>query len=761
MIAKIGKYTIIEQIGKGSMGIVYKARDPEIGRVVAIKTIHLPEGSAAEQQELILRLKQEARAAGSLNHPNIVVIYEYGEDHGAPYIAMAYVDGRELKSYIEGGQRFSVENICSIMAQTLDALDYSHRNNIVHRDIKPANIMLMADLHVMITDFGIARLESSELTQLGSTMGTPAYMSPEQCLGRPVDGRSDIFSAGIILYQLLTGEKPFAGPSNASIIQKIVSKEEQPPPPTELNGSIPEGFDAIIAKCLAKNPADRFASAAECAAAIQAVADAQPAGSVADHTDDSSAQEIDATVVLPGEEKSILQDKDAGEHEHDPLENENEGTIMLSGLESLESDSSGVSFSGRCNDAEKGEFIASASRENEPKNKGTFLLDSSWRKKRFVLTALILSSVLLAIFFIMHWGHNQHAPGGNTRPTETDKPTQTGQSLNTTAEDNRETTQPPASERSDKQINALLEEAQEHIKNFRVTVPKGNNAVETLRKVLQIAPENRAANEMLQNIVAGYASLGEGALGENNIRKANLLYEQGKKIADEFHLPMDKLDTLSDHIAEKQPTTPKEAISPGSVKPSPDSAPVTSFLALQTAVIYQAHNGSDTVLQPGATLQSGDKYKIIIVPEQECYLYLLQKDSAGGLFPIFPRMEENEGLANPLQKGRQYEIPGWGRYFYLDEQTGRESIFFYAADKPDQTMEEDVRLLNSKTASKKEQKKAEKELLRYLSTKKTVGATQPGKVVTLKGKDGAYTSRLSKIPKLDKNLFYLFSFNHE
>jgi len=271
MIKKIGNYEIIGEIGKGAMGVVYKARDLTIDRIVALKTIRLPDASTANERELIARLKQEAQAAGRLSHPNIVVIYEYGEENGIAFISMGFVEGRELKSYMDSGEKFSLETICNIMSQTLDALAFSHKNNIIHRDIKPSNIMLMANGHVMMTDFGIARLESSELTQAGVTMGTPNFMSPEQCMGQRVDGRSDLFSAGVVLYQLLTGEKPFDGPSIASILQKIITVE--PLPPSQLNMMIPIEFDAVISKALAKRPAERFPSVIGFAAAIKAASE--------------------------------------------------------------------------------------------------------------------------------------------------------------------------------------------------------------------------------------------------------------------------------------------------------------------------------------------------------------------------------------------------------------------------------------------------------------------------------------------------------
>ena len=276
MLKQLGKYTIMEQIGKGSMGKVYKAKDQNIGRVAAIKTIKLPDSSDTEKKALVRRFKQEAMAAGNLNHPNIVVIYEYDEVDDIAYIAMEYIEGVELKSYFDNNEVFSQNRIIEIMTQLLDALEYSHRRGVIHRDIKPSNIMITPSGQVKVTDFGIARLESSELTQAGSTLGTPSYMSPEQCTGQAVDARSDLFSAGVLLYQLLTGDKPFTGPSITAILHKIT--QMSPPPPSKLNFGISPGFDPILEKCLAKRPEDRFASAAELSGALSALVDTdQPA----------------------------------------------------------------------------------------------------------------------------------------------------------------------------------------------------------------------------------------------------------------------------------------------------------------------------------------------------------------------------------------------------------------------------------------------------------------------------------------------------
>ncbi len=288
---KLGKYTIESELGKGSMGIVYNAMDPVIERRVALKTIRRDFLDPEEADEIISRFKREAQAAGRLNHPNIVTVYEYGEEENTAFLAMEFVNGRELKDIFQNREWFSLDNSIKIMDQLLEALSYSHKKGVVHRDIKPGNIIVMDNGRIKVTDFGIARIESSNLTQLGSVMGTPNYMSPEQVEGQRVDGRSDIFSAGVIFYQLLTGEKPFGGDSITTIMHKVMHVD--PINPSELNVSVPTAFDAEIKKALAKNPDDRFQTAAEFAKAIQEAINRGASGKNAKKTKD------DATVLQP------------------------------------------------------------------------------------------------------------------------------------------------------------------------------------------------------------------------------------------------------------------------------------------------------------------------------------------------------------------------------------------------------------------------------------------------------------------------------
>ncbi|MGH8712488.1 MAG: serine/threonine-protein kinase, partial [Casimicrobiaceae bacterium] len=250
-----------------AMGVVYEGYDPMIKRIVALKTIRADQLAGADAANVVARFRREAQAAGRLSHPNIVPIYEFGEDAGTWFIAMECIRGRELKQAFETNERFTTADIVRVMSQVLDALDYSHRQGVIHRDIKPANIFLLPGGVVKVADFGIAHIETSNLTQVGAVMGTPSYMSPEQIMGLPVDGRSDLFSAGVILYQFLTGERPFAG-SATTTMQKVL--KEDPLPPSSLNVQAPSGMDAVVRKALAKRPEDRFQTAREFADAVKA-----------------------------------------------------------------------------------------------------------------------------------------------------------------------------------------------------------------------------------------------------------------------------------------------------------------------------------------------------------------------------------------------------------------------------------------------------------------------------------------------------------
>jgi len=253
---QLGKYAISEVLGKGAMGVVYKGFDPHIRRTVALKTIRKELIDDDQATTLLARFRNEAQAAGRLSHPGIVGVYEWGEAGDLVFLAMEYVSGNSLGEYFKRGTRFDGHDAVSVMAQLLEALHYAHEQGVWHRDIKPANIIIMNNGKLKIADFGIARIDSSNLTQTGSIMGTPGYMAPEQYSGPSVDWRADIFSAGVVMYQLLTGTRPFTG-NPESIAYKIC--HVQPVLPSEADpGRCTTQFDAVVMKALAKKPADRY-----------------------------------------------------------------------------------------------------------------------------------------------------------------------------------------------------------------------------------------------------------------------------------------------------------------------------------------------------------------------------------------------------------------------------------------------------------------------------------------------------------------------
>ena len=256
---KAGRYEILGELGRGGMGVVYRAKDPLIGRIVAVKTIRLSEeGTGMSHAQLVEHFQTEARAAGLLTHPNIVVIYDVGESDGVYYITMELVNGKSLQSMLDSGEKFPLTRLLRIMGQVCSALQFAHDNGVVHRDIKPANIMLSGDDSVKITDFGTAKILQYGAAQQTSAMGTPGYMPPEQIKGKAVDGRTDIFSLGVMLYEMTTGQKPFPGQDIATILYRILN--EEPAPPHEVNPSIPLGVSSTIMKALSKSPDLRYES---------------------------------------------------------------------------------------------------------------------------------------------------------------------------------------------------------------------------------------------------------------------------------------------------------------------------------------------------------------------------------------------------------------------------------------------------------------------------------------------------------------------
>jgi serine/threonine protein kinase len=261
---RIGRYEVEKELGAGAMAVVYKAVDPLIGRTVAIKTIKIDASIGLEHEELRQRFYREAQNAGNLNHPNIVTIYDIGAAGNVDYIAMEFVEGESLQDWMIKNPIPPVQQTVAIIEQIASGLDYAASHGIIHRDIKPANILLTLDMKAKIADFGIAKISTSKFTQTGAVIGTPSYMSPEQAMGKTLDGRTDIFSLGVIFYEMLTGEKPFTGTNSSTIIYKIL--HEEPVQPQQLNVTLHPAFNEIVGRMLAKDPDRRYQS---CAALIQ------------------------------------------------------------------------------------------------------------------------------------------------------------------------------------------------------------------------------------------------------------------------------------------------------------------------------------------------------------------------------------------------------------------------------------------------------------------------------------------------------------
>jgi len=282
-LKRLGRYEILGELGRGAMGAVYRARDPKIDRIVAIKTILSRPDDPAEEEQYRKRFFREAQAAGKLSAAGIVNIYDIGEDDATklPYIVMEFVAGKTLDQYVaESGGRLAVGRSLDLIQQIATALDAAHAQGILHRDIKPANIMVTEDGQTKIADFGIAKLRHNDFTMTGQILGTPAYMSPEQLNGdKALDGRSDLFSLGVIAYWLLTGQKPFAADNPTSLAFQIVYKE--PPPPREVNSALAPEFDHLLRKMLAKEPAERYARCRDCAADIDDLRAGRPLRSLA------------------------------------------------------------------------------------------------------------------------------------------------------------------------------------------------------------------------------------------------------------------------------------------------------------------------------------------------------------------------------------------------------------------------------------------------------------------------------------------------
>src|SRR5919205_2462500 len=283
----LGRYNIERTIGQGAMGVIYEGADPRLGRRVAIKTILKAQLDERAAKDYSMRFVREAQAVARLNHPHIVQVYDFGEEGDIAYLVMEFIKGKELKNFFDANERFDLKEVVRIMGELCEALEFAHNAGIIHRDIKPANVMIDAQGRTKLTDFGVARVQdndktSVERTQAGTMVGTPAYMSPEQITGGTIDKRTDVFSAGIILYQFLTGEKPFTGSGAWTIAKKII--QEEPPLPSSLNNAVTSLFDAVVNQALAKNPDQRFQSARDLSVALKRALEGKPEEDDSDKT---------------------------------------------------------------------------------------------------------------------------------------------------------------------------------------------------------------------------------------------------------------------------------------------------------------------------------------------------------------------------------------------------------------------------------------------------------------------------------------------
>ncbi|MCJ7593480.1 MAG: serine/threonine protein kinase, partial [Desulfobacterales bacterium] len=266
----LGRYEVVGELGRGAMGVVYKGEDPKIHRTVAIKTIRLSDFDDEVLDEIKERFFREAESAGLLTHPNIVTIYDCGEEHDLAYIAMEFLDGKDLEEYTKKGNLLPMRETLSVVSHVAEALDYAHTKGIVHRDIKPANIVRLSETgEIKVTDFGIARISTSSKTRTGIVLGTPYYMSPEQIAGKRVDGRSDIFSLGVVLFEMLTGRRPFEGEDMTSLMYQIA--KEPYGSPRDLNPGIPQVVEKIIDRTLQKDMENRYQRAGQVAVHLKKV----------------------------------------------------------------------------------------------------------------------------------------------------------------------------------------------------------------------------------------------------------------------------------------------------------------------------------------------------------------------------------------------------------------------------------------------------------------------------------------------------------
>jgi hypothetical protein len=317
-VEPLGRYELLEEIGRGAMGVVFRARDPLIDRIVAIKTINVGL-SRVEAEAFEKRFDREARSAGRLNHPNIVTIYDVGKSGDVAYFAMELLEGQSLRDILDSGVVLPPSTIADIAAQIADGLASAHQAGVIHCDIKPANVVVLASGLVKITDFGIAMLPTGSRSFIGSIAGSPKYISPEQVVGRPVDARSDVFSLGAVLYEVLTGAPPFVGTALDEILHNVITFT--PEPPTSRNRSLPAAFDAIVARALAKHPDNRYQSAQEMSADLRELALVGPRdafGAAAAQTRPAAPQPGDSTVVIDPTAQGEAEDSVTAAFDDDP-----------------------------------------------------------------------------------------------------------------------------------------------------------------------------------------------------------------------------------------------------------------------------------------------------------------------------------------------------------------------------------------------------------------------------------------------------------
>ena len=278
-VKRFGRYEVVAELGRGAMGVVYKARDPQIDRLVAVKTVSLWGQEPEEEQEFRLRFGNEAQAAGRLHHPGIISVFDVGEDpeNQDPYIVLEYVSGESLQRVLAREKKLPLSKALKLAEELADALAYAHAQGVVHRDMKPANILVTEDGHAKIADFGIAKLNLAHFTIPGKVLGTPAYMAPEQLSGEGADGRSDLFSLGVILYVMVTGHSPFPGSSATTVCFKVANRE--PVAASALDMTLPPQIDAVIARAIAKNPDERYQNGAELAEDLRLLQQAYKPGS--------------------------------------------------------------------------------------------------------------------------------------------------------------------------------------------------------------------------------------------------------------------------------------------------------------------------------------------------------------------------------------------------------------------------------------------------------------------------------------------------